>query len=477
MKHIISVLIVVLLLTGVLTAPTAAQQSDTPALITVDSDGVYMTQATLEDTPTTLPGQRTGDTVLSADRRYLAQLVIAPEYSALPNDEKATMAMLPQDIVVIDLHTGDVQTIADQSARGPDNDWLYRSYPVWSPSANQIVFVEAQRITGADLKVYDVDTQTTTTLPDMLPMGYSDAGMIGWPTAYWAEVGIYSLESNIAPDRMGFAQTLTLVDPTGQQPTQSVVVGRTMSGGGWNQDTALAAIGAVDTDGEPVLLVATATGEWFVPGMDGYGRRKRTLILRPSADSDIEIQFAQTTSLESDLWYGTPRYRAFIRRGDRAFRPLNTTSHSIYGMAASTQYIGIIAAPDGNSVLYRTDEGKYVQWFGPDDTREIDLGDRRIVAWGDWVIEAGGDIYTRPYLTVLDGPPTVRVIRDEPVDLFSLPHEKAKVIGALEPGDTIRVITGPLYFSYDYWYEIVTDDNQSGWVEMGPPTDNRWFAD
>jgi hypothetical protein len=187
--------------------------------------------------------------------------------------------------------------------------------------------------------------------------------------------------------------------------------------------------------------------------------------LRPSGGGDIQLYFAQTTALDPEQRWGYPIYRTFIRRGDDALQPLSGRSSSYFLNTLNSQN-GMGAAPDGSSVLfYDGDAESFVQWFGPDDIRPVDLDGRRILDWGDWVLQAQDSCFRRPNLTVINGPQTVQMVHDEPVDLYSAPGKAADEIGALQPGDTVRVVTGPLCVDGSNWYEVAVTDDSYGWVE------------
>ena len=192
--------------------------------------------------------------------------------------------------------------------------------------------------------------------------------------------------------------------------------------------------------------------------------------MRPAGGGDIEIRFARTSELDPETRRGYPHYRAFIRRVDDPFTPLNIITSSV-----STE--GFYAAPDGSSVIF-WENGTPIQWFGPNDQRELDLDGRSIVDWGDWQIQAEDDCWYESIAAVRDDSvQTIRMIHDEPIALYTAPGDGAEVIGEVQPDELVRLVTGPLCFDRTNWYEIVVgDDDVYGWVQ-GHGIGGAWLED
>jgi hypothetical protein len=430
-----------------------------------------MTQSSPDDEPEAIDVQLMGSPSISSDQRYIAGIILAPEYLALPEDEQTAFETLPSNIVVLDLQTGDTIVAAAQSENFPDEPWIYRSPPTWSPTGHQIAIINFNFDDGVSISIFDVDNQTLTEIEGRVPMGYSDAGMFDVPSVNWSAIGIYSWSSHVASDYLGFEQTVTLIDPTGDIAPQTWVVGRTLSGGEFSRDTMLDIVGGFDETGEPALLMVDGAGDWFIRPPESYGRSAiSTPALRPAGGGDIEIRFARTSELDPEARHSFPHYRAFIRRGDDPLMPLDGRSSWV---SANTFH----AAPDGSSVIL-WQNGEMVQWFGSDDIRDIDLDGRRILDWGDWVFQAEARCWHESIVAVRDDSvQTIRMIHDEPIPLYAAPGDTAEIIGEVQPDELVRLVTGPLCFDRTTWFEVVVgEDDVYGWVQ-GHGRGGVWLED
>lgn len=469
MKRLTLSLTVVILLS--FAAVVSAQAG--PRLITFGRAGI-MAQDSPDAPPVALGTEAYWDDlrqpVLSPDQRYAAQLIAAPGYWALTEEQIGGRQTVPENVVVFDLQTGEVQFEPGQPENFPDATWRYHSSPAWSPTANQLVYAVLDEESGTSLQVYDADAGTLTTLDASLPPGFSDAGMVGLSAAHWGEVGVYSLEWLFSRDRIGEYQRLTLVDPAGQDPIRSMEVGTLLSGSEATRDTVAAYLAGLSEHGTPTILMVTASGEWFMPHWENVARLWRgTPILRPAGGGDIQVQFALTSERDPD---DRPDYQVFIRHGEAAFELLDLML-SPYDLNNLYTSGGLYPAPDGSSVIYRDQaNGGYVQWFGPGDSAALELDGRSILDWGDWVFQVQGNCFWRPNLSVIHGPQTAQLIREEPVRVFSAPGEAASAIGEIQPGETVRVVAGPLCVDHNNWYKA--GDDIGGWFAAEGIGGNRF---
>lgn len=435
-------------------------------LITLDSEGFWM-QSSPGDAPLPLGIAPLlhgwSRPVFSRDQRYLAQVIDAPEYLALPPEQQRYSDTLPANIVLVDVQTGETRTVAGQPDDAVEYGWILRTSPTWSPSTHQFAYIElGSQPGGPSLHLYDVETGTATLLAQGLPMGYSDAGIIGIPSAHWSEAGIFTSASNVSEDHSAFVERLTLVDPGGQVLVDAAVIGTTLNGEGWSRDSAVTVVGGLDARGGPVILMENTAGEWFIPGFEtSESRWIGTPILRPRGGGDIQLYLVRVTELDPEQRRDYPHYRAFIRRGGGMAEALDLD----VGGSVFTEPQGMFyAAPYGDSVIFRRGS-EMVQWFGPGDSRVLDLGGRRIVDWGDWVLQQPEGCALRPTVALMDRPVRVQVVRDESVPIYSAPGRAARVTGEAVPGTFAAAVAGPLCMDQVNWYQIAVDGVVAGWVE------------
>lgn len=210
--------------------PAAAQPSGEPLIILKNGDLWSWTPGSPAPAQLTTWG-------------YITQPALAPGGGRVAYNAWASVAVdavtqgqpvggvIPSNIAVLDLATGQSRTIAEQpagAALGADGAWqnaIMRGKPAWSPDGTRLAWSE---VNAADLTyrlvVHDLTANTSTVIADNLPGPYADAGNVPLHEVQWGQVGISVHNPGaINPESGEFEERLTLFDPAGAQLASYVI--------------------------------------------------------------------------------------------------------------------------------------------------------------------------------------------------------------------------------------------------------------
>ena len=138
--------------------------------------------------------------------------------------------VIPSNIAVLDLATGQSQTIADQPAGvafDPNTGWqsaIMRGQPAWSPDGTRLAWSEfAVPENVYRLVVYDLAAAQQTVIVPNLPMPYADAGNIPVHRDQWSTWGISVHTVAVNPESGDFEERVTIYDALGAQLAEHLI--------------------------------------------------------------------------------------------------------------------------------------------------------------------------------------------------------------------------------------------------------------
>ncbi|GEM_PF-1461391 len=168
--------IIMSLLVGI--TGVAGQEQDFPLILRIDQNFWTWESDTGEFIQLTTHGQ-VSKPIVSPDGQYIAYT--RPAQLTIDAIERVGMmsGILPNDIWVYDISTGDTTNIGQQPANasffveGVDNYALLRSYPTWSPDSRQIAWTNLLEPTGDfELVIHTLSSNQQESYPLNIPEQY-----------------------------------------------------------------------------------------------------------------------------------------------------------------------------------------------------------------------------------------------------------------------------------------------------------------
>lgn len=209
--------------------PSAAQVPTDPLLILMNGDlwswapGDAAPQQLTTWGYVTLPA-------LSPDAQRVAYNAWASAAVQAVEQGQPVTGVIPSNIAVLDLATGQSQTIADQPAGvafDPNTGWqsaIMRGQPAWSPDGTRLAWSEfAVPENVYRLVVYDLAAAQQTVIVPNLPMPYADAGNIPVHRVQWSTWGISVHTVAVNPESGDFEERVTIYDALGAQLAEHLI--------------------------------------------------------------------------------------------------------------------------------------------------------------------------------------------------------------------------------------------------------------
>jgi len=387
---------------------------------------------------------------------------------------------LPANVWLMDIATQEFQWVNDQT--GAVEDGIYRSYPVWSPDGTRLAWTELNGFPNTSIKVYDLTTETISTVTNEFDLGYQDAGLY-LPRLKWGDGGISRILFNIVGEDFTAKSTLEVYDPdTGDLSTMDLSF---IDPDG----TAYISHHWVNIDGKDTIALQVDSNWGLVDMSSGsYQPLNTPPVLQKVGDSSLQLL---------PVYSGSYSFEWYVNNGGS----VSSLGYSDFTINSANQPT---ISPNGEIVAWHGRDGVYIWDTGSQRTQKIIEGDETRsygntgpinVVWSpmEWVLsDTPIVIAVRPTDAPTVAPPTQAQIPTEapvvssdcktPARLSAGEYAvlspgqnnnvrqswspNSQLFGEIYPGEIVYVHDGPVCNEGYNWY-LVSNEFIYGWTAEG----------
>jgi len=451
----------IILLAALLAHPglSQAQNNFTPIILLLNSDLWSYDGETLQNI--TNDGHIT-DAVLSPDGTQIAYVTLSPiSVEAVEHTGGIGGGPLPSDIKVMDRHTFEILTIAEQPADAsffvdgvPDNAIL-RSLPAWSANCTRLAWGEIHYPSFAPetnrLVMYDFTEGSTVVWVTQLPEQAGAGPRPVTPTWGRSQIAVASYEFD--PVTSTFFTEMLVYDDQDARLISSTRLFETDS------RIFSSYVWVIDSNGQDQIAVETMpSGTWEL--MDPLTGRTHAALgvpkrVNPFAPQSAAISFAYHPDAKWPEFYSW----AVTYPGGQQIESQNRVS--------SMSHVTI--GPDGQAMAQITSDGLLTILWPDGQVTEGPVLENRFatVYWGAaaWRIDQPAPCGSALPPRLVVGNMAFLIPETTPNNLRSTPST-GEVLGQIQPGADMTVLAGPECADGMYWWQV-DYEGTVGWTAEG----------
>lgn len=427
-----------------------------------------------------------GSPILSPDGSHIAYQSVASEAVEIAADPQSPESYLiyhgtpVNNIWVMNTATQEFERIADQSNDFP----LHRGTPAWSPSGDEIAWVEylsgENSTRPPSLMVYNFNTGQTRNL-GTVNIGFQDAGL-HLPSIQWGTVGITHLVFTFV-ETGDFQTQLHITDPISGNLSQFIL---TSSEPPIGIDVVPIDFVLVEHNARSMVAILDNVGDWTLldptNGSQFALAEAPTAIARNGSGGQLTPRF----EVNNNAWQ--IRYTATAANGNTLDVP-----QLLYRLQNQVPAL----SPDGNALVsFDGDTLTYWQINGTDTASirtpntDVDNIFRPLNAvWTPmrWVTNVGaGDPVPTPDVpdggtSACDAPmrlaigDIVTVDAGPPNNLRTSAGLNGAFYASFYPGDVLFISDGPVCADGFRWWDVSGEGGFAGWTAEGSQNGDEWL--